>query len=479
MAVYDINGTQLSSVFDIDGNELNVAYDIDGNIVFQKDNRPKLKSYRYFYPDDATDTYAISDYRNFSMSADTFLSLMYDDYVANPPEGITVTKRSLGKDSTGQYDIWEYDFNPTNACRAIKLMSGEHVSEITAQFGLAHLIKHIYRVKDNDAFAYIRNYVRVRVVPIFNPWGTTRSPRSYGVYGGEESLSDSSYYSGRIYCGINPERNFTYGGLWENFSYSHDGGTADSPYNHKGDYPFQTAETRILAQWTMDDQENTDFLINCHTGEESNNRDVWIDYMTQTAAKDAILNAVQKNEVAFVNKFNQTPRTEVTGTSYPNETGYGMHGAWNMLCVKSTGFTLEQSPKNTRFGDGNNASAGAINNYASVLSMYILEGLLDKYQNVYDSLHPNDSIPITGISGQNVSMGAEDYSETVALTMTPSDTTQFTFDWVSSDASVCEVWGCTDQAVIVKRGTGTATITVTNKLNPLISTSFTVTVTDS
>ena len=59
--------------------------------------------------------------------------------------------------------------------------------------------------------------------------------------------------------------------------------------------------------------------------------------------------------------------------------------------------------------------------------------------------------------------------------MIPSDTSQFTFDWVSSDPSICEVWGCTDQAVIVKRGAGTATITVTNRLNPSVSTSFTVT----
>lgn len=480
MAVYDLDGNQLYTIYDADGNDLDYGYDADGNIVFQKGGQKhKLTSYKYFYPNDATGEYAVDDYKTFNMNADTFLALMYDDYVTNPPQGVTVTKRSLGKDSTGQYDIWEYDFNPTNAERAIKLISGEHAYEITAQFGMAHLIKHIYRTQDNDAFEYIRKYVRVRVVPIFNPWGANRFPRAYGVYGGEASMSDSSYYSGNVYCGTNPERNFNYSDLWENFTYSHDGGVAGNPWNHKGDYPFQTAETRILAQWTMDDQENTDFLINCHTGEESTVNDVWIDYMTQTTAKDAILAGVAKCEAVFSNLFGRTPVTEVTGTAYPNETGYGMHGAWNMFCVKSTGFTLEQSPKRTTFGDGKNAGADSINNYASVLGTYVLEMLLDKYQHVYDSLHPNDSIPIIGISGQNVSMGADDYSATVALTMTPSDTTQFTFEWVSSDASVCEVWGCTDQAVIVKRGTGTATITVTNRQNRSISTSFTVTVTDS
>lgn len=463
MAVYDLDGNQLYTIYDADGNDLDYGYDADGNIVFQKHSEDVLTSYEMFYPNDAESTYEVSHGQYLQMTADQFLALKYDDYVTNPPQGITVTKTSLGKDSTGQYDIWEYDFKPVDAKRKIMLMSGEHAYETTASFGLAHLIKHIYRSGDNDAFAYIRKYVEIKVVPIFNPWGFNQSPKSYGVYGG-----------------INPERNFNYNGLWEMFSASHDGGTAGDYWNKKGDYPFQTAETRTLAKWCMDNQD-ADFRINCHTGEDSNNRDVWIDYMTQTASASAILEAVEKNEEEFKSRFSQsTCRTEITGTTYPNETGYGMHGSWDMFCVRMTGFTNEQSPRNTRFGgNGKSNSAGAINNYASVTATYIMEMLLNKYQSIYDGLHPNDSVPITAISGQNVSMGAEDYSKTVALTMTPSNTTQFTFDWVSSDASVCEVWGCTDQAVIVKRGTGTATITVTNRKNRSVSTSFTVTVTGS
>ncbi len=460
MAVYDLNGNQLFTVYDVDGNDLNVAYDVDGNIVFQKGEteKHKLLSYENFYPNDATNDYETS-YNTFRMYTDEFLALMYDDYVTNPPEGVRVTKKSIGKDSTGQYDIWEYDFRPVNAERMIKLVSGEHAYEVTAQFGLAHLIKHIYRIQDNDAFEYIRKYVRIKVVPIFNPWGVNQYPRAYGVLGG-----------------VNPERNFNYNGLWENFSSSHDGGIAGDTWNKKGDYPFQTAETRAYAKWTMDDQEKMDFLLNCHTSEDNGSRDVWIDYMTQTAAAEAILAGVERNKAIFRAEFNKTPRVEITGTSYPNETGYGMHGAWNIFCTRTTGFTVEQSPKNTIFGNGSSNCAGAINNYASVLSTYILEMLLDKYQSVYDSIHPNNTVPITSVSGQNVSMRASDYSTTVSLTTAPADTTQFTFDWVSSDASVCEVWGCTEQAVIVKRGTGTATITVANRQNRSVGTSFTVTI---
>lgn len=457
--VYDKNGNQLSNIYDANATDLDKGYDKAGNVIFEKTNKARLKSYKMFYPDDAPTQYEIvgRQYDYFNMSADTFLGLYYDDYLANPPQGVTVSKRSLGKDTSNQFDIWEYDFNPATAQRTILLISGEHAYETTAQFGLAHLIRHIYRVQDNDAFEYIRKYVRVKVIPIMNPWGVNQYPREYAVYGG-----------------TNPERNFNYNGLWEMFTQSHDGGQAGDRWNKKGDYPFQVAETRTLAKWTMDNQD-ADFYINCHTGEDSGNRDLWIDYMTQTANASAILSALEKNKAIFISKFGQIPRVEVTGTAYPNETGYGMHGAFDMYCVRATGLWLEQSPFNTIFGDGHNVCKGAIDNYASVLCTNILEMLLDKYQSIYDALHPDDSTPITAVDCENVSLVASDYSKTVTLTMTPSDTSQFTFEWVSSDPSVCEVWGCTDQAVIVKRGAGTATVTVTNKLNPSVATSFTVT----
>ena len=457
--VYNKSGNQLLNIYNKSGNDLDYGYDKSGNIIFQKDNRAKLMSYTMFYPDDAPTQYEVlGQYDYFSMTANEFLALYYDDYVTNPPEGITVTKTSLGKDSSNQFDIWQYDFCPTNAQRKILLISGEHGYETTSQFGLAHFLKHVYRIKDKEEFEYIRKYVRIKVIPILNPWAVNQVPREYGVYGG-----------------TNPERNFDYDDMWENFTQSHDGGQAGDRWNKKGDYPFQTAETRILAKFTMDNQDS-DFYINCHTGEDSGNRDVWIDYMTQTANASAILAAVDKNKAIFNNKYAQAPRVEITGTTYPNETGYGMHGCFDMFCIKATGVFTEQSPCNTIFGNGHNVCKGAIDNYASILYTNVMEALLYKYQNIYDALHPNDSIPITSVSGQNVSMSASDYSKTVILTMTPADTTQFIFDWQSSDASVCEVWGCTNQAVIVKRGTGTATITVTNKSNSQIVTSFTVTV---
>jgi len=292
----------------------------------------------------------------------------------------------------------------------------------------------------------------MKIVPIFNPWGCNQFPRTYGVYGG-----------------INPERNFNYNGLWEQFTASGD------TWNKKGDYPFQTGETRVMAKWQMDNQD-ADYFLNCHTSEDNSTYDLWVDYMANTYAVSAILEALNKNKAEFATKFGRTARVNQVSTTYPNNTGYGMHGMFNIRCVNATGFTVEQPAHNTIWGNGKSCSAGAINNYASILSTYILEMLLNKYQNIYDAIHPNNTKPITTVSGSSVNLGSADYSVTVALTMTPSDTTQFTFDWVSSNTSVCEVWGCTSEAVIVKRGTGTATITVTNRLNPNISTQFTVTV---
>lgn len=449
MAVFDINGLSAQTIYDIHGDEPSIGYDIGGNVVYPND---VLTSFEMFYPNDATSQYETSDFMNFSMTSDEFLALKYDGYVSNPPQGVAVTKKSIGKDSTDTYDIWEYTFKPLNPKRKILLASGEHAYEITAQFGLAHLIEHIYTKQDNPAFAYIRNYVEVKIVPIFNPWGCNQSPRTYGVLGG-----------------INPERNFNYNGLWEQFTAS------GNTWNKKGDYPFQTAETKTMAKWQMKNQD-ADFFLNCHTSEDNSSYDLWVDYMSNTYAVSAILSALEKNKAEFQNLFNSVPRVNQVSTSYPNNTGYGMHGMWNTKCVMATGFTVEQPAHNTIFGNGKSNSAGAIDNYASILSTYVLEMLLNKYQSVYDAIHPSNSVPIVSISGQNVSLVSSDYSTTVTLEMNPTDTTQFTFDWDSSDTSVCEVWGCTEQAVIVKRGTGTATITVTSKLNQNISTQFTVTI---
>lgn len=450
MAVYDINGSDVQTIYDLSGISANAGYNIDGEQIFPDDD--VLVSFDMFYPNDASGEYEVSNFNTFNMTTDQFLSLKYDGYVSNPPDGITVTKKSIGKDSTGQYDIWEYDFKPANPKRKILLASGEHAYEITAQFGLAHLIDHIYRIKDNSAFAYIRKNVDVKVVPIFNPWGCNQYPRTYGVYGG-----------------INPERNFNYNGLWEQFTSSGD------TWNKKGDYPFQTGETRVMAEWQMSNQD-ADYFLNCHTSEDNSAYDLWVDYMADTYALTPILTALDKNKDEFTLKFNRTPRVNQISTSYPNNTGYGMHGMWNIRCNFATGFTVEQPAHNTIFGNGKSCSAGGIDNYASILSTYVLEMLLNKYQNIYDAIHPSDTRPITAVSVQNISMTSTDYSKTVALTMTPANTTQFTFDWVSSDSSVCEVWGCTNEAVIVKRGTGTATITAANKKNQLVTAAFTVSI---
>lgn len=453
MAIYNVSGAVIQTGYDIYGDETVAAYNINGEQIYPDGSI--LTSFDMFYPNDATSDYQVTEGENLSLTPDQFLSLKYDGYVTNPPEGITVTKTSIGKDSTNTYDIWEYTFKPANPKRKILLASGEHAYETTAVFGLALFLNHVYVVDDNAAFAYIRNNVEVKVVPIFNPWGWNQSPKSYGVDGG-----------------INPERNFNYNGLWEMFTASGD------TWNKKGSYPFQTEETKTMARWQMANQD-ADYFLNCHTSETTNNYDLWIDYMSNTYAVSAILAALDKNKAEFATRFGTTARVNEVSTNYPNNTGYGMHGMFNIRCVKATGFTVEQAAHNSIFGNGKSNSAGGINNYASILSTYVMEMLLNKYQSIYDALHPTNTKPITAVSKSDVSMTSADYSTTVSLTVSPADTTQFTFEWTSSDESVCTVWGCTTEAVIVKRGTGTATVTATNKLNPLISTSFTVTVTDS
>ena len=447
MPIYNINGENLQSAYNVNGSPIVNSYDVNGIQIYPSGD--VLTSFDIFYPDDATSDYEYNYSTSCTLTSEQFLALEYDGFVSNPPSGITVTKKSLGKDA-GLYDIYEYDFCPQNPIRKILIVTGVHATELASQFGISLLLKHIYRIDDNTAFAYIRNNVRIKVVPVFNPYGYNQSPRTY--YG---------------YLGINPERNFAYGDLWNIYDSS-------ASYNFKGDYPFQSDVSRIMAKWYIDNQD-ADFCLNCHTGANDNAYDIWTDYMANEYTVPCINAAVSKNSEKFTEKFGRTPVVNNVITQYPNSTGMGMHGMWNRNCAKVPGFWVEQAEKNTTFGNGKDNSAGSINNYASVASTYMMEMLLNKYQYIYDSIHPNNRKPITAISAENITFNQSDIYKMASLSMTPNDTTQFIFDWESSDTSICEVWSATNEAVIVKRGTGTATITVTNRSNSNISTSFIVT----
>lgn len=417
---------------------------ISGGTITPEENAI-LESYNIFVPQNVSDEWNTGEPsgKTLDISTEEFLELFYDGFVTTPPDGMTVTKTSIGKDKSGSYDMWEYDFKPTNYSRTILLSSGMHTYELSASFGLANFIGHLYTDTGNEAFDYIRKNVRVKVVPIINPWGFNQSPKTYGNVDG-----------------VNPNRNFDFDGVWSSFPvYT----PSQNEWNVKGEHPFSEAETRNLAKWVLDNW-NAEFWIDCHTGLGYSDKDLWIYYLSDSVILNGIDGAVSKIEAWF----KETYGSDCVTTRTIDSAGSIRHHWSNKIAGIPT-MTLEQAPERTTFGTSNNNDSGDISNYSTNISTFVQEFLLEKYRD-------NTSIPITNVSVSDVTMASDELSKTVEATVTPTNTTQNHFLWESSDESVVEVYGGTNKAVLVSKGTGKAVLTLINRHNSSIVASFNVTV---
>lgn len=81
-----------------------------------------------------------------------------------------ITRRSIGFDTTGEFEMWAYEFTPKDYTKTVYLQSGVHAIEADAYFGLARLLTLIAGGMD-ERLSYIRNNVRLLVVPVVSVWG--------------------------------------------------------------------------------------------------------------------------------------------------------------------------------------------------------------------------------------------------------------------------------------------------------------------
>ena len=451
MAVYDSGGNVLVSIYDSGGTSLQTAYDSAGNIIFETSQINYLDSYSIFVPQNVSNEWDTGSPNGKTLNVSTaqFLALFYDDYLENPPTGITVTKTSIGKDQSGEYDIYQYDFMPENYERTILLSSGMHTYELGASFGLANFINNLYSsINDgNEAFQYIRQYVRIKVIPVVNPWGFDKSPKRYGNVNG-----------------VNPNRNFDMDNTWDDFTVYI---PSQNVWNVKGEYPFSEKETVNLAKWAASNWA-AEFWIDCHTGVGYSDCDLWLYYSSDSVYLNRINAAIGKIETWFAQTYGVQC---VTKRTIDNP---GMiRVTWGEHCANLPGFTLEQAPGRTTFGTANNNDSGDISNYCTNISTFVQEFLLKTYASY--SVKPIVSATNPGAVSIDVSAGV--YSVTIESALTPSDTTQNKFSWVSSDEAVAQVYGDANMAIVVGTGNGTATITGTNRYDNSIAITCSLTVT--
>lgn len=287
-------------------------YNINGNALFTQDspflssssnNRLKEQSdfdmsqYDLIYPFTEFET----DYstttetpRVLNITQAQFYDTFYETYLGYHDD-LLVTKRNLGKDQSGAYNIWCYDFIPYNAKKKILLSSGMHTYELPASFGLARWIKE-YMESDSGVFQYMRENVQLSVIPIVNPWGFNQNPKKYGNLNG-----------------VNPNRNFDdWNHVWDNFpEYSPDPSNPNyNEWNVKGDAPFSEAETQILCMW-LKKNTDADFYIDCHTGlgnSAQQNGDVWYIYISDNVNVSKLTRAATAMGSHIQSTYGKTPK---------------------------------------------------------------------------------------------------------------------------------------------------------------------------
>ena len=107
-------------------------------------------------------------------TAQQVLEHLYDPYLAKYPDYITRTH--LGKDQTGQYDMYGYIYTPETYKTTFFLTGGVHANEESAYYSLAKLMQLVCDATEEDTLFYtLRQNVRFVVVPIVNVWGVSQS----------------------------------------------------------------------------------------------------------------------------------------------------------------------------------------------------------------------------------------------------------------------------------------------------------------
>lgn len=154
-----------------------------------------------------------------------------------------ITKTLLGKDSSNTFNIYRYDFTPTNYERTILILSNVHGNEYTSFFGLCRFLENIVKCSEED---YLLNYLRTRVrivtIPIVNPWGFVNNNR-------------------RNSNGVDLNRNADY--RWEEYNTS---SSLEGQKYYKGTSPFSEVESQYVKQ-VVEDIQNDNFVasIDLHT----------------------------------------------------------------------------------------------------------------------------------------------------------------------------------------------------------------------
>jgi predicted deacylase len=330
------------AIYDIDGNELTPGSDAMPNFDL-------IHTFSAFETDYST---ASGAPRVLNISSATFLSTFYDRYLGYNTNGVFVGKKALGKDTSGTYDIYQYEFRPQNYTRTFMISSGMHTYEMPAYFGLARWIQE-YMEGTDDVFKWLRENVRVICIPIVNPWGFNQSPKMYGTVNG-----------------VNPNRNFDdLNGGWANYQ------SNNNEWNKKGSSAFSESETQILRDWAFRYSDVAEFYIDCHTGlgcSRANYGDVWLYFNSNNPNASKVNNAINALARHISSTYGVTAKIHTTAPS----TDPGLNRNFFTDVAGIPFINPEQAQDaDTAYRTVPNNSAIAIQEYATQIHAYVIAQL--------------------------------------------------------------------------------------------------------
>ncbi len=131
----------------------------------------------------------------------------YADIIENIYEALRkefpnyINRKIIGRDSSGQYDIFAYEFCPPHYQKTIYIQSGVHCLETEGYFGLARLMYLICHDFD-ERLTEMKSKIRFLVVPCVSVYGVSKKGTIENIMSCERYAIPNSIY------GINPNRDF-------------------------------------------------------------------------------------------------------------------------------------------------------------------------------------------------------------------------------------------------------------------------------
>jgi len=105
-------------------------------------------------------------------TSDEVIENCYEPLRAKYPDYIT--RKTIGKDETGTYDMWCYTFEPKDYEQVIFVTSGIHASEMDGYLGLARFVELMCNEDGSHAgLHYLRTKVKIVMVPLVNVWAAS------------------------------------------------------------------------------------------------------------------------------------------------------------------------------------------------------------------------------------------------------------------------------------------------------------------